>query len=79
MCLQLGLFEQAASAFRTALEHDLPSEARAAALNNLGLALLNSGQKVEARRYFLEATSLNPQSVEIRSNIALLGPVEEVD
>lgn len=71
--LQLRLFEQAASEFRLALNMELTSEGRAVALNNLGLSLLNTGKKEEARQLFAEAAELNPQSVEIKNNIALVG------
>src|SRR5207244_1218657 len=70
--LQLRLFEPAIHAFQTALQHDLPVEGRAASLNNLGLAFLNTGQRGDARRCFLEASTLNPSSVEIRNNLASL-------
>lgn len=71
---KLGLPDQAIEAFNAALGGQLSDEDRAAALNNLGLTLINAGKREDARPYLLEAASLNPASADIKNNVELLGP-----
>lgn len=69
---QMGEHDLAIDSFDKALAQPLSDELKAAALNNKGLALLNSGHRPEAKICFEEALKLQPQLQEIQNNLSLV-------
>ena len=69
--MNLGEPQMALEEFDRALTLDISDEARAAALNNKGLILLNRGEKSVAANLFQDALKIKPDLKEVMNNLEL--------
>ncbi len=67
--MHMGEFDLAEKEFDKVLNPEMPSDVRAAAMNNKGLIFLNRGQVSKAVDFFRQSSELNPNLSEPRKNL----------